>query len=85
MRGAPPRSHFEFDDQAGCTAAEVRGLFLQECVKRGILFGVPILLLSPAAGRLVDRRGSFAFLVLGCVLPAIVGFLYTRLTWTMPR
>lgn len=43
------------------------------------MFGVPILLLSPAAGRFVDRNGSFAFIVLGSVLPAIVGFLYTRL------
>lgn len=40
--GAPPRSHFEFDDQAGFAAAEVRALLLQECVKRGVLFGVPI-------------------------------------------
>jgi glutamate-1-semialdehyde aminotransferase len=40
--GAPPRSHFEFDDQAGFAAVEVRALFLQECVKRGVLFGVPI-------------------------------------------
>jgi glutamate-1-semialdehyde aminotransferase len=40
--GAAPRSHFEFDDQAGCEAVEVRALFLQECVKRGVLFGVPI-------------------------------------------
>lgn len=44
------------------------------------MFGLPILVLSPMAGRLVDRRGSFAFIVLGSVLPAIVGFLYTRLS-----
>jgi glutamate-1-semialdehyde aminotransferase len=40
--GAAPRSHFVFADQAGFTAAEVRSLFLQECIKRGVLFGVPI-------------------------------------------
>jgi MFS family permease len=44
------------------------------------MFGLPILVLSPMAGRLVDRRGSFAFIVLGCVLPAITGFLYTLLS-----
>jgi Arabinose efflux permease len=43
------------------------------------MFGLPILLFSPMAGRLVDRRGSFAFIVIGSILPAVVGFLYTRL------
>lgn len=43
------------------------------------MFGLPILVLSPLAGRLVDRRGAFGFIVLGSILPAIVGFLYTRL------
>jgi MFS family permease len=43
------------------------------------MFGLPILLFSPMAGRLVDRRGSFAFVVAGSILPAITGFLYTRL------
>jgi glutamate-1-semialdehyde aminotransferase len=40
--GAGPRSHFEFQDQDGFDAIEVRALFLQECIKRGVLFGVPI-------------------------------------------
>ena len=43
------------------------------------MFGLPILLFSPLAGRLVDRRGSFAFIVVGSILPAITGLLYTRL------
>jgi MFS family permease len=43
------------------------------------MFGLPILLFSPLAGRLVDRRGSFAFIVAGSILPAMTGFLYTRL------
>jgi len=43
------------------------------------MFGLPILILSPLAGRLVDRRGSFAFIVLGSILPAITGYLYTLL------
>ena len=44
------------------------------------MFGLPILLLSPMAGRIVDRRGSFGFIVVGSVLPAITGLLYTRLS-----
>jgi MFS transporter, DHA1 family, tetracycline resistance protein len=41
------------------------------------MFGLPVLVLSPFAGRLVDRRGSFAFIVVGMVLPAVTGILYT--------
>jgi MFS family permease len=41
------------------------------------MFGLPVLVLSPYAGRLVDRRGSFWFIVIGMVLPAITGILYT--------
>ena len=43
------------------------------------MFGLPILLFSPMAGRLVDRRGAFGFIVAGSILPAITGYLYTRL------
>ena len=41
------------------------------------MFGLPVLLLSPFAGRLVDRRGSMAFIVIGSILAAVTGFLYT--------
>jgi MFS family permease len=41
------------------------------------MFGLPVLVLSPYAGRLVDRRGSFGFIVMGMVLPAVTGILYT--------
>ncbi|MDH4143197.1 MAG: MFS transporter, partial [Chloroflexota bacterium] len=34
---------------------------------------------SPFAGRIVDRRGPFAFVVVGTILPAITGVLYTLL------
>ena len=43
------------------------------------MFGLPVLLFSPFAGRIVDRRGPFAFVVLGTVLPAITGIVYTFL------
>jgi MFS family permease len=41
------------------------------------MFGLPVLLLSPLAGRVVDRRGPFAFIVLGMLLPAICALAYT--------
>jgi MFS family permease len=43
------------------------------------MFGLPILLFSPIAGRLVDRRGSYAFIVIGSVLPIVAGLAYTRI------
>ncbi len=43
------------------------------------MFGLPVLILSPIAGRIVDRRGSLAFIVLGSILPVVTGILYTFL------
>ncbi|MEX1172497.1 MAG: MFS transporter [Chloroflexota bacterium] len=43
------------------------------------MFGLPVLLLSPVAGRMVDKRGPLPFIVLGMILPAITGILYTFL------
>lgn len=71
---------------AGGTYEVIWSLFLQH-LGAGLdligltfaMFGLPVLLLSPLAGRLVDRRGSRAFIVLGSILPAVVGILYTRL------
>ncbi|HYM45167.1 MAG TPA: aminotransferase class III-fold pyridoxal phosphate-dependent enzyme [Solirubrobacteraceae bacterium] len=40
--GNPPRSAINFSDAAGQPSTALRGLFLQECHKRGVLFGVPI-------------------------------------------
>ncbi len=51
------------------------------------MFGLPVLLFSPLAGRIVDRRGSFAFLILGSILPAVTGILYTIIDtpgWSVP-
>ena len=44
------------------------------------MFGLPVLLLSPFAGRIVDRRGALAFIIIGSILPAVMGLVYTRLT-----
>ena len=41
------------------------------------MFGLPVLLLSPFAGRIVDRRGSYLFIVIGCTIPAFAGIAYT--------
>jgi glutamate-1-semialdehyde 2,1-aminomutase/spore coat polysaccharide biosynthesis protein SpsF len=42
LEGVAPRGGFAFRDAAGFSAAEIRSLFLQETLRRGILFGVPI-------------------------------------------
>lgn len=44
------------------------------------MFGLPVLVLSPFAGRIVDRRGPFLFIVLGNILPAITGIAYTLIS-----
>jgi DHA1 family multidrug resistance protein-like MFS transporter len=72
---------------AGGTYEVIWSLFLQH-LGAGLdligltfaMFGLPVLLFSPVAGRLVDRRGAYAFIVVGSILPAIVGILYTRLS-----
>jgi glutamate-1-semialdehyde aminotransferase len=40
--GNPPRSAVDFKDASGKPSMALRGLFLQECHKRGVLFGVPM-------------------------------------------
>ncbi|OGD89932.1 hypothetical protein A3A54_01170 [Candidatus Curtissbacteria bacterium RIFCSPLOWO2_01_FULL_39_62] len=40
--GHGPRTHFEFKDEKGKESLLLKSLFLQETVKRGILFGGPI-------------------------------------------
>ena len=44
------------------------------------MFGLPILVLSPYAGRLVDRRGVLWFIVLGSIAPFATGLAYTLIT-----
>jgi MFS family permease len=72
---------------AGGTYEVIWSLFLQH-LGAGLdligftfaMFGLPVLLLSPYAGRLVDRRGSLAFIVAGSLLPAGVAIVYTLIT-----
>ncbi len=72
---------------AGGTYEVIWSLFLQR-LGAGLdligltfaMFGLPVLLLSPFAGRLVDRRGSLAFIVIGSILPAVMGLAYTRIS-----
>ena len=72
---------------AGGTYEVIWSLFLQH-LGAGLdligftfaMFGLPVLLLSPYAGRLVDRRGSLAFIVAGSLLPAAVAIAYTMIT-----
>jgi MFS family permease len=79
---------------AGGTYEVIWSLFLQR-LGAGLdligltfaMFGLPVLLLSPFAGRLVDRRGSRAFIIVGSILPALMGIAYTRITdptWAIP-
>ena len=79
---------------AGGTYEVIWSLFLQK-LGAGLdligltfaMFGLPVLLLSPLAGRIVDRRGSLAFIIIGSILPAVMGLAYTRITdplWAIP-
>ena len=71
---------------AGGTYEVIWSLFLQQ-LGAGLdligltfaMFGLPVLLLSPFAGRAVDRRGALAFIVIGSILPAVIGLAYTRI------
>ncbi len=43
------------------------------------MFGLPVLLFSPFAGRWVDRRGGFGFIVFGALAAAVASTTYTVL------
>jgi glutamate-1-semialdehyde aminotransferase len=44
LSGNPPRSGLAFYDASGHPSTALRGVFLQECHRRGVLFGGPIFL-----------------------------------------
>lgn len=41
------------------------------------MFSIPVLVLGPIVGRLVDRRGTFWFIVVGSCMVGVASFLYT--------
>jgi DHA1 family multidrug resistance protein-like MFS transporter len=72
---------------AGGTYEVIWSLFLQslgaDLALIGLtfaMFGLPVLVFSPIAGKIVDRRGSFAFIIVGSILPVAMGLAYTRIT-----
>jgi DHA1 family multidrug resistance protein-like MFS transporter len=58
---------------------EARGAGLELIGLTFAMFGLPILLLSPYAGQLVDRRGTLPFIIVGGVAAAACGVAYTLL------
>jgi glutamate-1-semialdehyde aminotransferase len=69
--GAPPRSHVAFAAQGDVPADAVRSLWLQECVRRGILFGVPIFMSFGHTAEDVDRTLTVFAEALGVVTGAV--------------
>ena len=43
------------------------------------MFSIPVLVLGPIVGRLVDRRGTLGFLILGSCMVGVASLLYTQL------
>lgn len=51
------------------------------------MFGLPILLLSPIAGRIIDRRGTLPFVIVGGLSASLCGIAYTLVPepiWVVP-
>jgi MFS family permease len=50
-------------------------------------FALPVLIVSPFAGRIVDRKGSLPFIVVGSLMPATASMLYPFVpdpVWVIP-
>jgi DHA1 family multidrug resistance protein-like MFS transporter len=43
------------------------------------MFSIPVLILGPIVGRLVDRRGTLGFLILGSCMVGVASLLYTQI------
>jgi MFS family permease len=51
------------------------------------MFAVPVLVVGPFAGRVVDRRGALPFIVIGMIVISVAAFLYTIIpdpVWAVP-
>jgi glutamate-1-semialdehyde aminotransferase len=82
--GAPPRSHLGFAAQGGYAGDEVRSLFLQECVKRGVLFGVPIFMsYSHHDDDIAETLGVVAEALAVVAQALATGTLHERMEGTM--
>jgi MFS family permease len=56
---------------------EARGASIQYIGFTFALFSLPVLVLSPVVGRLVDRRGPLPFIAFGMLLAIVTGIAYT--------
>jgi MFS family permease len=66
---------------------EGRGASLEFIGLTFAMFGLPVLLLSPFAGRIIDRRGGLAFIIGGSLAMAIASLVYPFLPevgWVLP-
>jgi glutamate-1-semialdehyde aminotransferase len=71
LTGNPPRSGFSFRDSAGRESLDIKSLFLQETVKRGILFGGPIYVSFSHTDGDIERTAEASFEALRIVKKAI--------------
>ena len=55
VSGAGPRTHFIFRDRLGKDSLEMRSLFMQETIKRGILFGGPVFMTYSHTDKDIER------------------------------
>jgi DHA1 family multidrug resistance protein-like MFS transporter len=44
------------------------------------MFSIPVLVLGPIVGRLVDRRGTLGFIIVGSCMVGLASFLYTLMS-----
>lgn len=84
LSGVPPRTGFVFGPACGYEPREIRSLFLQECVKRGVLFGVPIFISFSHSPRDIELTLDVASQALAVVERAIkAGDLQSRMEGEM--
>jgi glutamate-1-semialdehyde aminotransferase len=69
--GNPPRSGFVFRDQEGNESLDMKSLFLQETVKKGILFGGPVYISFSHTEADVDRTVEASYEALLTVKKAV--------------
>lgn len=73
LGGNPPRSNFVFRDNSGQESLDLKSLFLQETVKRGILFGGPVYISFSHTDGDIEKTVEASFEALRIVSKAIDG------------